>query len=501
MKGELRALLQALQQGKGADVVGPLITPETAGTPDTYYRLLPLHWALSYGASADVVKLLLEAHPSAVREQRKDKAWTVLHYCERASPAVVKLLLARCPENTSCKDTGGMLPLHWAAEGSDAAEVVRLIAEAFPEGKQIQDARGLYPYDLALQNSALQGNTELLSSLAVEALADEAGGAVAVGDVPPVLPSAEDVALLFPGQGSQYVGMLAEVAQLPAVQSMLKEAQQILGYDILDICLNGPEEKLQDTLYCQPAMYIAGLAALEKLRASHPAAAERPRCVAGLSLGEYTALTAAGVFSFRDGLSLVKVRAAAMQEAAELRQQAMISCAGLEETKVIAFCEQAVKEIGTDEVCQISNFLFPKGYSIGGTTRAVQRCFELCQGGGAMQVKMLKTGGGFHTPLMLPAREKLARKLEELLPRLSSPKCQVYMNVTSEVIGPSTEASEIVDLLSRQLTSPVQWTASLRSMVQDCPAKIYEVGPQKQLRAMLKRINNTAFQKAHGIEV
>lgn len=505
---EFLTLLRALQQGKEAAAVGPLLSEEIASTPDGYYRLLPLHWALSFGASADVVQLLLAAHPEGIQATNQSKGWTVLHYAERLSPGVVRLLLERSPEAAQRRDLSGMLPLHWATEGcsrtgagaaEDAAEVVRLLAGAYPEGKQLRDDRGCYPYDLALRNDVLKDNAELLASLLVEeAPSPPLAAGTALEDAPQ---TPEDVALLFPGQGSQYVGMLKDAAALPAVQSMLRQAEDILGYDVLDLCLNGPEDKLQNTLYCQPAMYIAGLAAVEQLRTSNPAAAARPRCVAGLSLGEYTALTVAGVFTFADGLRLVHTRASAMQEAAELRSQAMISCAGIDEAKIETYCAQAVKESGEGEVCQVSNHLFPKGVSIGGTAAAVQRCFELCEGGGAMQVKMLKTGGGFHTPLMDPARAKLAQALADLQPRISSPTCAVYMNVTAQAIGPSTPANVIVELLAKQLTSPVQWTRSMRILAEDCPAKIYECGPQKQLRAMLKRISPQAFQRAEGVEV
>merc|ERR1719463_364105 len=137
--------------------------------------------------------------------------------------------------------------------------------------------------------------------------------------------------LLFPGQGSQYVGMLKTVKDLPKVKEMLEKAKEILGWDVLDLCLNGPEEKLAETKYCQPAMFIGGLAGKEKLRAEKSDCADKPMYVAGLSLGEYTALCAAGVLSFEDGLKLVKLRGEAMQEAAEVGKQGMISIVGIEE--------------------------------------------------------------------------------------------------------------------------------------------------------------------------
>ncbi|CAE8587725.1 unnamed protein product, partial [Polarella glacialis] len=180
------------------------------------------------------------------------------------------------------------------------------------------------------------------------------------------------LALLFPGQGSQYVKMLDGVKDLPEVKDMLAKAKEILGYDLLELCLNGPEEKLAETRYCQPAMFVGGLAGVAKLRVERAEAVERPTCVAGLSLGEYTALCAAGVLSFEDGLTLVKLRGEAMGEAAKVGKQAMLSVAGLEQSVLDKLCSEAEKKEGPGGVCKIANALFPKGFSCAGTEVAVQ---------------------------------------------------------------------------------------------------------------------------------
>merc|ERR1712166_1719344 len=158
--------------------------------------------------------------------------------------------------------------------------------------------------------------------------------------------------------------MLTDVQDIPAVKDMLEKAETILGYDVLDLCLRGPEDKLAKTYFCQPALFIAGLAGIEKLRAEHPRAAQNPRFVAGLSLGEYTALCAAGVFGFEEGLRLVKLRGEAMQEAATTQgKQLMLSVAGLDRKTLDAICEEARKEEGPNATCQVSNALFPNGHS------------------------------------------------------------------------------------------------------------------------------------------
>lgn len=230
------------------------------------------------------------------------------------------------------------------------------------------------------------------------------------------------IALFFPGQGSQYVKMLSGVKDLPAVKDMLEKAKGILGYDILEICLNGPEDKLEETRYCQPAMFIGGLAGLEKLRGEKQEAVDRASVMAGLSLGEYTALCAAGVFSFEDGLKLVKLRGEAMQEAAAAgsKKQLMLSVAGLEKDKLEPLCREAAKK-EAGGICQIANCLFPGGFSVGGTEEAINCLKDLAEKAGALQAKVLKTAGAFHTPLMQPAQDKLTAALEETLPNMKSP--------------------------------------------------------------------------------
>jgi len=331
------------------------------------------------------------------------------------------------------------------------------------------------------------------------------------------LPSAEDVeedlvsgipkqpplpiGLLFPGQGSQSVGMLAGVKDIPAVSSMLSKANDILGFDVLELCLKGPEDKLEETQYCQPVMFIAGMAGLEKLRSQREEAVTRFQVCAGLSLGEYTALCAAGVFSFEDGLKLVKLRGAAMSEAANIGSQSMVSVAGLEKTKIQELCAEAAKSEGSQAVCQIANELFPKGVSCAGTTPAITKLKEIAESAGALQAKVLKTKGAFHTSLMEPARQKLGKALDDALPRMKPPETTVYMNCTSMPLRPGTNPSVIVNLLKKQLTSPVLWEASVRNMIKEGVYEFYEVGPNKQLKAMMKRIDSKVWGSTSNVDV
>jgi len=291
------------------------------------------------------------------------------------------------------------------------------------------------------------------------------------------------------------------VQDIPAVKEMLAKAKVILSWDVLELCLNGPESKLEETKFCQPAMFIAGMAGVEKLRGERKEAAERFQVCAGLSLGEYTALCAAGVFSFEDALKLVDIRGKAMQDAAKVGKQAMLSVAGLEKPKLEDLCKQAQKKEGGSAVCQIANELFPKGFSCAGTETAVLALKDMSEKAGALQAKVLKTSGAFHTSLMAPAKDKLGKALDEMLPKMSPPRHTIYMNATAAPIKPGTEPREIVDLLKRQLTSPVLWEPSVRAMIKAGVTEFYEVGPMKQIKAMMKRIDSKVWGTTQNVEI
>merc|ERR1719215_356355 len=308
------------------------------------------------------------------------------------------------------------------------------------------------------------------------------------------------VGLLFPGQGSQYVKMLSTVKDLQAVKAMLEKAQAILGYDLLQICLNGPEEKLEQTRICQPAMYIAGLAAVEQLKQTNPDAVSRKQAVAGLSLGEYTALTVAGVMDWETGLNLVKLRGEAMQEAAEASPQSMLSVAGLEQATLEGLCAEVRTEAG--DVCQIANVLFPKGFSVAGSAKCVEALQQKATAHkDCLQAKLLKTSGGFHTSLMEGAKVRLVEALQAAEGDMRPPRCDVYLNITGGRIGPDTQPSTIIPLLGDQLTGCVLWEPSCRAMIADGISEFYECGPMKQIKAMMKRIDTKAFQATTSVSV
>mmetsp|Transcript_3444 Transcript_3444/g.8007 ORF Transcript_3444/g.8007 Transcript_3444/m.8007 type:complete len:499 (+) Transcript_3444:52-1548(+) len=308
------------------------------------------------------------------------------------------------------------------------------------------------------------------------------------------------VGLLFPGQGSQYVKMLSSVKDLPAVKDMLAKAQKILGYDLLELCLKGPESKLEKTSFCQPAMYVGGLAAIEKLKESKPERIERCQAVAGLSLGEYTALTVAGVWDFETCLTIVKLRGEVMQEAAEMSPQSMLSVAGLEKEVLDKLCKDCVS--GPKDVCQIANELFPSGFSCAGTQSSIEKLMAKAQKTeGCLQAKLLKTSGGFHTSLMASAKGKLLEALKGVEGKMKPPRCDVYMNLTGKRITPATRPAEIIEMLGEQVCSCVKWEPSMREMIKDGITEFYECGPMKQLKAMMKRIDASIFKTTTSIDV
>jgi [acyl-carrier-protein] S-malonyltransferase len=292
------------------------------------------------------------------------------------------------------------------------------------------------------------------------------------------------VAFLFPGQGAQYVGMAKELCgQLPAAQALFDRAKAVLGYDLLEVCINGPEGRLTATDVSQPAIFVASLAALEKLKAESPEAVTLCTDTAGLSLGEYTALAFAGAFSFEDGLRLVQKRGQAMQAAAIATPSAMASILGMETPKVEELCQQA----SSRGVVRIANLLCPGNIVISGKTEAVAEVERLAQEAGAMKVIRLSVAGAFHTELMKPADEQLAQALAGVL--IQPPRLPVWSNVDAQ---PHTDPVEIRALLVKQVLSPVRWEETIRGMLGVGVEKFYELGPGRVLAGLLKRIHRKA---------
>lgn len=287
------------------------------------------------------------------------------------------------------------------------------------------------------------------------------------------------VAFLFPGQGAQAVGMgQGLLATVPAAQRLFDEAAEILGYDLAAVCRDGPAERLNSTAVSQPAIYVASLAALEALRASDPAVVGQCSATAGLSLGEYTALTFAGALSFRDGLRVVRRRGEAMQAAADATPSGMLSIIGLEQPQVEELCA-AARAAGTLE---LANFLCPGNLVVSGSQAACEAVQRLAQERGVRTIR-LAVAGAFHTALMKPADEALAQALAEV--EIRPPRVPVWSNVDAQ---PHTDPAEIRRLLVEQVLRPVQWEQTMRNLLAAGYDRFYEIGPGRVLAGLLKRV-------------
>jgi [acyl-carrier-protein] S-malonyltransferase len=289
-------------------------------------------------------------------------------------------------------------------------------------------------------------------------------------------------ALLFPGQGAQYVGMAEELVKRSATaRALFDQASQLLGYDLLEVCLQGPAERLNATDISQPAIYVASLAAYQQWY-QEEGHNQQIAAVAGLSLGEYTALTVAGWCNFTEGLRVVQERGRAMQAAAEAIPSAMTSVLGLE----VAEVEELMAEARAGELLQIANYLCPGNLVVSGQMAAIERLEQLAQRRGIRTVR-LAVAGAFHTPLMQPAQARLATALATIGGHPL--RVPLWCNVDAQ---PHTDAQEIRSLLLTQLTAPVRWEQIMRGLLQMGIARFYEIGPGRVLAGLLKRIHRRA---------
>lgn len=289
-------------------------------------------------------------------------------------------------------------------------------------------------------------------------------------------------ALLFPGQGAQFVGMTADLcAASPEAARVMQQANDLLGFDLRKICYEGPAEELSRTDISQPAILAHSWAVYEALKA-HSKGREivtTASYMAGLSLGEYSALAAAGAMAWADALKLVRKRGQFMQEACDATPSTMASVLGLDEGPLGEACKQA-SELG---VCVMANFNSPGQIVIAGTQEAVARASELAKAAGAKRCIPLDVAGAFHSPLMEPARERLAREIEST--DFADPMIPVVANVTAK---PITTAAEAKQLLIDQLTSPVRWADSMAWLVAQATGAYYELGPGNVLSGLLRKV-------------
>jgi len=301
----------------------------------------------------------------------------------------------------------------------------------------------------------------------------------------------ESFAVLFPGQGAQFVGMADDwCEEHPAALAIFERAAAVLGYDLLEICRRGPVERLSSTAVSQPAILVTSLAMLELLRSRPDSPLKRggQPATAGLSLGEYTALVHAGGLDLESAVRVVDVRGRAMQDCADANPGGMVAVLGLERNQVAAVCDEA----RGSGVLDVANVLCPGNIVVSGSREACERVPAAAAAAGAMKCVPLDVAGAFHTSLMEPAREQLAAVLAEV--ELRPPQLPVVSNVDAR---PHTDPEEIRGLLARQVCGVVEWQASMEHLLSTGVAHLWEVGPGRVLRGLLKRIDRK--RPCHGV--
>ena len=285
------------------------------------------------------------------------------------------------------------------------------------------------------------------------------------------------IAFVFPGQGSQYVGMGRDLwERYPVVRSLFEEASEVLGFDLVSLCFEGPEEKLRLTENTQPAIFTVSVAAWRVLREE---IGLEPYLVAGHSLGEYTALVASGALSFGEGVHLVRMRGKFMQGAVPVGEGGMAAVIGLGRDRVKELCERAADK----EVLVPANFNSPDQIVISGHLSAVNRAIPMAKEMGAKRAVKLEVSAPFHSPLMESAGKRLAEELKKV--QIKELKIPVVTNVEAE---PNSDPSRVKELLVRQVSSPVLWEDSVRKMVQMGTEIFVEIGPKRVLCGLLRKI-------------
>lgn len=477
--GDLEGVAKAVR-GEGARLDVP--HPEF-GSP-------PLVIATLHGHT-EVVHFLLEE--GAEIEQRNRFGWTpLLAASSRGHLTLAGYLVARNAD-VKAQDRMGRTPLHNAVAIGCEPLAKGLIEEKADVNARTKDGKTVLSVELGRPRRESKELENILTSLM--GLPFPKGYVSGMlKDRPPAF------ALLFPGQGSQRLGMLGWAEGHEKAWPLIEKANELLGYDLFEVTEIGPEERLNRVDVCQAALLVASMCGLEWLKEQEGKESGDAAAAAGVSCGELAALCAAGVVDFEDAVRIAKLRGELMKEASErqgLERQKMLSVVGIGEEDVEELCQQAVSSAGQGGVCRVANQLFPSGVVVSGTAAAVDAFKHAAKDKGAQKISELRgCAAAFHTELMEPAAEPLRKFLLELAreERLRSPAITVYSSQTGERWLPGTPATSVVEGMVRGLTSANQWEDTCRCIIDDGVEFFWEIGPMKQLKAMMRHIDYTQWK-------
>lgn len=403
--------------------------------------------------------------------------------------------------------------LNMAFQGRDDANVAEA-QRPEPASAAVVMAVSTFDHSQNLgQNSDLESAPDmLLGSIPTLAPSSATASTACTPVLNAAMASAEaslSIGLLFPNEGSSQLGMMKGVDSLPHVADLVARANAVLGYDVVQLCVQGPAAKLQQIKYSQPAMYVADLVAAERLCVDNPDALKRCRAVAGLGVGEFAALTVAGVWDMELGLEFVKLRAQAMEDVGEsVSGLSLLTITGLELEKVRELCEEAQRNSVEGAVCSIQSMLLPSGYICAGTEAAISRLKVMCESidhgdGKGVSAKFLESAKGaaaFQTSLMEPVRQCLQSAMTEAIAKMRPPRCMVYFNSTGNAVPAGVDPACLVELLTSQITSTILWVPAVEMMISDGVEEFYELGPGRQLRSFMQRINTKSWRKTKSVQ-
>lgn len=488
-------LYAAAKDGDVAGVAKACAEGAKLDVPHPEFGSQPLVIATLHGHTECVHYLLEE---KAEMEQRNKFGWTpLLAASSRGHLTLAGYLVAR-GANVQAQDRLGRTALHNAVACGCDDLAKGLIEEKANVNARTKDGKTVLSLELGRPH---RRSKELENILTTAMGLPFPKGYVKnmLKDQPPAF------ALLFPGQGSQRLGMLGWAEGHERAWPFIQKANELLGYDLFEISEVGPEERLASVEVCQPALFVAAMCGLEWLREQEGKSSGDAAAAAGVSCGELAALCAAGCLSFEDGVLLAKARGELMRAAANVEgaeKQKMLSVVGLGEEEIEEILG-AVTSAAGGSVCKIGNRLFPSGFVLSGTAAAVEAAKAMAKDRGAQKISELKgCAAGFHTELMLPAAEPFRKHLIELArtEKLRSPEITVYSSQTGERWLPGTPVMTIVDGLVQGLTSTNQWEDTCRAIIDDGVEFFWEIGPMKQLKAMMRHIDYTQWKDMRCID-